>query len=207
VARRARVDLRVIAAAAVFSTAALIGAACTFPSASFVADGSEGGSSGSSGSSGSGGEAGEAGPDGGGRDADLGGDVEEHPDGSTHVDEGGCKSACDCDGDGFVHASCDGGPDASLDCDDFDSFIHPGPRGWIQDPWPSTSTWKPEGDWNCDSNPEKHFPTGLQCGATSCGAQGFEDDPPCGTESVYYSCSGFLCPANPIDNGKIQECR
>jgi hypothetical protein len=122
------------------------------------------------------------------------------------VDEGGCGTdPCDCDGDTYRNSGCGGAPP---DCDDFDPLIHPDPDGgFVAEPWPAESPWKPAGDWNCDGKVEKDLPENLTC-SIDCKGIGFEGEAACGVVAVYKECSGAagLCTKNTLRE-QPQRCR
>jgi hypothetical protein len=120
------------------------------------------------------------------------------------VDAGDAAPAnCDVDKDGWPAASCADAGEA--DCDDDDPDVHPG-QDWLAVTPRSTRN----GDWNCKDGVEKRFPNGVDCSgfSTSCaGREGFEDDPGCGQEGEFITCTMLTSTCTTNRSRRKQECR
>ncbi len=126
---------------------------------------------------------------------------------AAKIEEGGtCPglNPCDCDNDGYeAQGECGG-----TDCDDRDPLRYPN-QGYVSEPLEPGS----DGNWDCKDPVEKQYVVKLNC-ATLLGlncnskAEGFRDDPPCGTVADYYRCKpGLLaCGAEKIGTRR-QGCK
>jgi hypothetical protein len=200
-------------------TAVAMYAACTIDSIQFAATGdsstTDGGFDGSDATA----------PVGANEDVDPnGGDAEAGLVDSAEVDANSVDAACcDCDQDGFigVHdaaSDCGTPPPGLLDCDDYSKPVNPD-AGFLQNPdW--TSPHKPEFDWNCDNQTTKQLVHDLKSGCNcvsvvglglSCSckyAEGFEDDPFCGVQSNYFTCTGGLGDCSyALKGSETQACK
>lgn len=114
------------------------------------------------------------------------------------------SNPCDCDNDGF---EAEGDACNGTDCDDRDPLIHPSQNYIATPPDPPN-----EGNWDCTDPIEKQYVVNLNC-ATLLGlgcpaAQGYRDDPPCGSVADYYQCQSGLLSCNPVKIGtRRQGCK
>jgi hypothetical protein len=112
---------------------------------------------------------------------------------------------CDQDQDGFKD---DSGACGGNDCDDHDPRANPGVTDFRTDP-PTPVT---KGDWNCNGRLEKQYNTYVSCptlqlGGSCDAVNGFMDDPPCGTSSMFVQCaSALVCAPGPVTM-RVQGCR
>jgi len=128
-----------------------------------------------------------------------------------------CKGdpICDCDGDGDLALSCDGG-----DCDDHDERVRSTQTQFID------AVSGRQGDWNCDGVIEFEVEAGIVCSklldggprdaeevAAACAREGFtEPDVGCGAEGLYVVCEPAKQPnTDPLTcrtkNGKPNDYR
>ena len=126
---------------------------------------------------------------------------------AAKIEEGGtCPGAnpCDCDNDGYEAQSetCGGN-----DCDDLDGLRHPDQLYVSEPPDPGK-----DGDWDCKQPIEKQYVINLNCSALlglGCKpAQGYVNDPPCGSLADYYECRPGLLSCNAVKIGtRRQGCK
>ena len=126
---------------------------------------------------------------------------------AAKIEEGGtCPGAnpCDCDNDGYESqaGSCTGD-----DCDDLDPLRHPN-QTYVAEPPEQGS----DGNWDCKNPIEKQYVVKLNCAALlglGCKpAQGYMDDPPCGSVADYYECRPGVLSCNAVKIGtRRQGCK
>jgi hypothetical protein len=106
---------------------------------------------------------------------------------------------CDCDRDGHLAETCEGGDD----CDDLDADVFTGQEGYF------TAPRKQDGyDYNCDGDDEHQFDE-ITCLPVSCdtSAEGFVGTvPDCGDPGTWGSCSNDALCSQPTGS-KTQGCR
>lgn len=175
---------------------ALIAAACTFPSVTFLEDrlgepegGSEGGADSPVDVAIEKVANPDVDPDGGSTDASKLGDA------TAVIDAAGCKT-CDCDEDGYDRvdpdAGCSGGP--TPDCDDTVAAINPGQRFFILDPWPKGAKHPVVGDWDCSGQTTRQFEYNAQCKLLAVCSGGFTGNPACGESAPFLTCQELVLP-------------
>lgn len=126
---------------------------------------------------------------------------------AAKIEEGGtCPGAnpCDCDNDGYQSQTdtC-----AGDDCDDLDPLRHPN-QTYVAEP-PDEGK---DGNWDCKAPVEKQYVVKLNCAALlglGCtAAQGYLNDPPCGSVADYYECRPGLLSCNAVKIGtRRQGCK
>lgn len=126
---------------------------------------------------------------------------------AARIEEGGtCPGAnpCDCDNDGYQSQTdaC-----AGNDCDDLDPLRHPN-QTYVAEP-PDQGK---DGDWDCKNPIEKQYVVKLNCAALlglGCKpAQGYVNDPPCGSVADYYECRPGVLSCNAVKIGtRRQGCK
>ena len=127
---------------------------------------------------------------------------------AAKIEEGGaCPGAnpCDCDNDGY---EAQGDACGGTDCDDLDPLRHPN-QGYVAEP-PGEGS---DGNWDCKNPVEKQYVVKLNCAALlglgcNATAQGYLNDPPCGTVADYYRCKPALlsCLAEKVGTRR-QGCK
>lgn len=182
-------------------------AACTFPDVGFGPPGSsEAGSSDTT--------SGDGPNDGAVSDVDFEKyDTPDAPitrDDAGKISEAGCGDPFDCDKDDDHNKTYDGGPDATIDCDDFDSRAKHDAGFRSDDGGPHGG-----GDWNCDLVTDKFYAINVTCSGLFEGdncslIKGFTGDPPCGEQGDYITCkkvfAGVACQVDTTEQ-KTQACK
>jgi hypothetical protein len=124
--------------------------------------------------------------------------------GGTQETDGGCKTTCDCDGDGVESETCGG-----TDCDDHDSDVKPGQTKYFEDPMPGSTSF----DYNCDGKIETDPSEPLLSCASLAGIgcptdQGFIDPelPSCGNTGNWGECQKgpVGCKATKLETLKMR---
>jgi hypothetical protein len=117
------------------------------------------------------------------------------------VEPGKCigLDPCDCDNDSFKsrEAGCGGN-----DCNDLNTNVRPNQTYVAAKSEPPVN-----GDWNCDGKVEKQYDSNLGCSLGLGGREGFENDPPCGSESDLYRCTCLVGCSKEFLRKATQACR